>query len=95
MPEQAAVVELPEGLEPNLLSLPRHFEDAVHLQCVRSVCGTVRVANILLQQLVLLCVFVKGLHREERWNDQHCTSFKMAEYLSRPAHTHAQRYNHM
>ena len=61
MPEQAVVVELTEGLEPNILSLPHNLEDAVHLQSVGSVCGTVGVANILLKQLVLISVFVKGL----------------------------------
>ena len=83
MPEQAVVVELAEGLEPNILPLPHHFEDAVHLQSVGGVCGAVRVANILLEQPVLIGVFVKGLQRGDRWDKYHGTGFTMSD---RPIH---------
>ena len=91
MPEQAVVVELAEGLEPNFLPLSRHFEDAVHLQCVGGVCDTVCVADILLKQLVLISVFVKGLQRER---DGTSTMAQVSQHTHTHTHAHAHAHAH-
>ena len=92
MPEQAVVVESSEGLEPIFLSLPCQFEDAVDLQSVGGVCGTVRVTDILLQQLVLIGVFVKGLQRRKR--DWTSTIVQVSSDIYVHLHTDTHTYTH-